>query len=791
MTTLNDFGYNKMEGGDARASGVRPLLAILANLTGPTGEMAHDKFVYGERLFGSPFIAQQNDPNLIDYYREMSCGRFTWKAAEPGVVGPLTLSQQDAALALPARRPKIVQLVRDGGLFNFGPYDLSGDCNVTSSELGVIIVDNHSNLAGQADGGSPALTLACASAPAGRLGTLVVGHKFSLTLVAHELLHLYGAEDVYGPWGLGVNLNNKVSLLGPHEMVNDGKEVWHPDPWHKMRLGWAEPRLYDITSAVPPIELVAPGAEDPTGAAILYSPQKAPHEYFMLEFRNPNQRRGRYDRNVASTGIAIWHVVTDPGFSLRRFAWPTNNTTAPANMLWLEGVRPATGGTLRFGQVHEDFERGGNTLWAGGRMTPPLRWIDGTLVGIRLCVRRIDPTSDTAIVDVLPVDIRRQSTSGRLIQSTWGQQGNYELLTTRGSALAHAFRNNDDPVFAWHTAGEMRFGGGNNNHPTAGIVQTVRGVCMLQSTLRGDGVIGNFEAVLWLSSPDGTSHLSLATFDSATRQWGTPTPIEVRGSQITGATGVPAVIQSDYGDYGNTEMLVPEGDKLVHYWRANDDPARPWNRGASIGFAPAETGGASTIARRPLGVALLQSSVKGDGAHGNYEAVVWVRPRIAGAVDAIDWITFDTALRQWSTPRPVLVNGQPIEGVTGTPAIVQSSFGAAGNYEMLVPQGMRLVHYWRNNDVAARPWLSTHVYDFSGRSGDGPSGAIARSPVSVSMLRSSFKGDGTHGNFDAVVRLRSVASDDDEIAFVAFDTGSRQWTPSRPVLVDGQRLTER
>ena len=790
MTTLDDFGYNKMEGGDARATGVRPLLAILANLTGVNGEMAHDKFVYGERLFGSPFIANQNDPNLIDYYREMSCGRFTWKAAEPGVVGPLTLSAADAALDLGPRRPKIVQLVRDGGLFDFGRYDLSRDCTITSSELGVIIVDNHSDLAGQADGGSPALALACATAPSGRLGTLVVGHQFSVTLVAHELLHLYGAQDVYGPWRPSVGLNFMVSLMAGHEQVNNGKQVWHLDPWHKMRLGWAEPRLYDVTTAVPPIELVAPGAEDPTGAAILYSPQKAPHEYFILEFRNPNQRRGRYDRNVASTGIAIWHVVTDPGFTLRQWTWPT--TDAPANMLWLEGVPPASGITPRFGQLIEDFQRGGNTLWAGGRMTPPLRWIDDTLVGIRLCVRRIDPSSDTAIVDVLPVDLRRQSTSGRFIQSTWGQQGNYEILTTRGSAVAHSFRNNDDPGFAWHRVGEMRFGGGgNDNQPTAGIVQTVRGVSMLQSTLRGNGVIGDFEAVLWLSSPDGTSHLALATFDSASRRWGTPTPIEVRGARITGATGVPAVIQSDYGDYGNTEMLVPEGDKLVHYWRANDNPARPWDRGAAIGFGAGALGGGSTVARRPLGVALLQSSIKGDGAHGNYEAVVWVRPTVASTGDAIDWITFDTASRQWSTPRPVLVNGQPIADVTGTPAIVQSSFGQAGNYEMLVPQGKLLVHYWRNNDVAARPWLSTHAYDFGAQSGDGPAATIARSPVGVSMLRSSFKGDGTHGNFDAVIRLRSVASDDDEIAFVAFDTGSRQWTPSRPVLVDGQPLTER
>ena len=36
----------------------------------------------------------------------------------------------------------------------------------------------------------------------------------------------------------------------------------------------------------------------------------------------------------------------------------------------------------------------------------------------------------------------------------------------------------------------------------------------------------------------------------------------------------------------------------------------------------------------------------------------------------------------------------------------------------------------------------------------------------VPVLRSSFKDDGTHGNFDAVVRLCSIASDDDALMFV-------------------------
>jgi hypothetical protein len=122
--------------------------------------------------------------------------------------------------------------------------------------------------------------------------------------------------------------------------------------------------------------------------------------------------------------------------------------------------------------------------------------------------------------------------------------------------------------------------------------------------------------------------------------------------------------------------------------------------------------------------------------------------------------------RAGSSPRPVLDGGQAIDRVTGTPAIIQNSVGQAGNHEMVVAEGVRLVHGWRNNDATAGPWQRTHAYDFGGHAGDHETRAVARSRVSVGMLRSSFKGDGTHGNVNAVVRLRSIASDDDALMFV-------------------------
>jgi M6 family metalloprotease-like protein len=624
--TLNDFGYAKMKGSDAPASGERPALIILANLLGANKELAHSAQYYTEQLFGSPFAFNQNGPyyrkNVRDYYWEMSCGRFTWRPTEPAVVGPLTLSTADAMLALSKRRPRIVELVRDGGLFDFRPYNLSRDCYINGGELGVLIIDNGSNSGAQTDAGAPALSLGCTSAVTGSMGITEEGQRCALNRMAHELCHQLGATDVYGPWNLSLNLSGQCSLMSGSD-GDDGTNTFHLDPWHKMRLGWAEPPIFDISGSVPTIDLVAPGAQDPTGAGILFSPSKGTHEFFIIEFRNPTQISGRYDTEVASRGIAIWHVVTDAKFKPLEYQWPTNpdGTPGKGRMLWVEGVPPAAGVKPYFGLTDGDFQRGGNILWDRGTMTPPLRWADGTSTGVRLRVRDFGDRSDMASVDVVADALRRQSSSGRLIQSTWGTTGNYELLVTNGSSLDHFWRNNDLPTYPWHRAGVMRFTG-TSSGPIAAVAQTVRGATLLQSTICGDGAIGNFEAVIWLEAPDGTSHLSLSTFDSSRRSWSPATPIIVNGASINGVTGVPALIQSDFGDYGNYELLVPQGNAIVHYWRANDRPGRPWSRGASITFTPSADG-AHSIVQYPIGVTVLQSTIKGDGCTETTKQLHW------------------------------------------------------------------------------------------------------------------------------------------------------------------------
>ena len=90
-----------------------------------------------------------------------------------------------------------------------------------------------------------------------------------------------------------------------------------------------------------------------------------------------------------------------------------------------------------------------------------------------------------------------------LIQSRFGNKGNFELLTPMASGgLAHYWRNNDDPFVPWF--GPIRFG----------------------------QEAGRFEAV--------------------------------------------GMIQSNFGDSGNLEVVGRIADRLVFFWRDSGRPVR-WN----------------------------------------------------------------------------------------------------------------------------------------------------------------------------------------------------------------------
>src|SRR5262249_17820656 len=125
--------------------------------------------------------------------------------------------------------------------------------------------------------------------------------------------------------------------------------------------------------------------------------------------------------------------------------------------------------------------------------------------------------------------------------------------------------------------------------------------------------------------------------------------------------------QGTWGTQGNFELLVPMGDHVAHFWRDNDSPGFPWHRNPDLPRAGAFTlpPGTFVVTADPVGVAFLQGNfIPAPGAHGNFEVVVRLRPRLPGK-DYLAFYYFDSAEMRWHGPLALEENGAAIDGVTG------------------------------------------------------------------------------------------------------------------------------
>jgi photosystem II stability/assembly factor-like uncharacterized protein len=115
-------------------------------------------------------------------------------------------------------------------------------------------------------------------------------------------------------------------------------------------------------------------------------------------------------------------------------------------------------------------------------------------------------------------------------------------------------------------------------------------------------------------------------------------------SNLTGVTGDPVLIQSTWGDQGNFELLVPQGDVIRHYFRNNDERSPAWHFLREFGYPapPIEKG------LTPRAVTFMQSNYRGDGVHGNFEAIVRVSQPIASEPDSLDFWYFDSGQLRWN-----------------------------------------------------------------------------------------------------------------------------------------------
>jgi len=168
-----------------------------------------------------------------------------------------------------------------------------------------------------------------------------------------------------------------------------------------------------------------------------------------------------------------------------------------------------------------------------------------------------------------------------LIQSRLGEQGNFELLTpVFGGGLAHVSRDNDDPGYLW-------------SEPTVfgEELDGIEGITLIQSNF---GDPGDLEVICNAASggPSGNRLYHFWRDSGPTFAWNGPYPLPI--APPGGPLGAPVMIQSRFGDRGNFELVTPVLDGgLAHYWRDNDDPDFPWSGptlfGAELGLVNAVT----------------------------------------------------------------------------------------------------------------------------------------------------------------------------------------------------------
>ncbi|PGK08808.1 hypothetical protein CN895_27485 [Bacillus cereus] len=400
-------------------------------------------------------------------------------------------------------------------------------------------------------------------------------------------------------------------------------------------------------------------------------------------------------------------------------------------------------------------------------------------------------------------ELSNQTHSGCFVQGTFGTQGNFELVVPQGKELKHYFRDNDQPNHPWNLSGSQpNAASGGSTRRIGFIGSSPASVSLIQSNFKPNGCTGNLEMIIRMVpeiNPDGMGDwLAQYYFDSKARSWNGPSPVIVNGNKITGVTGNPAFIQSTFfSTQGNFELIVPQGKELKHYFRDNDQPNHPWNLNDSQPNTP--SGGSTRrigfIGSSPTSVSLIQSNFKPNGCTGNLEMIVRMTPEIDpdGKGDWLAQYYFDSKTRSWNGPSPVIVNGNEITGVTGNPAFIQSTFGTRGNFELVVPQGKELKHYFRDNDQPNHPWnLSGSQPNAANGGSNGRIIFIGSNPTSVSLIQSNFKPNDYTGNLEMIVRMTPEIDPDgtgDWLAQYYFDSKIRSWNGPSPVIVNGNEIT--
>lgn len=287
---------------------VVPVLLVVAGTPATRGRLP---LTQGLDFYDQQFFGPQ-EPNVASYFESTSNGRFFF--ARAGAVGPLDISTQPGT----EEHADIVAAVVASG-FSFWDYDFDGNGKVDENELVIVAFSNHGTRLGAARrvcrnvGSRSAFENIelCSTGPTAS-NVAAIGHLGETYNLAHEVMHLLGPTDLYGPGGSGQCWSGNYTLMGCARGGAPHQKIWtHLDAWHKIRLGWAFPRYVSTAAPASTRDLLAPMGADER-PLVVFDPAR-PREFYVLEYRHPDTPDGWdvYDRQSGCPGVIPWYVRLD------------------------------------------------------------------------------------------------------------------------------------------------------------------------------------------------------------------------------------------------------------------------------------------------------------------------------------------------------------------------------------------------------------------------------------------------------------------------------------------------
>ncbi len=143
------------------------------------------------------------------------------------------------------------------------------------------------------------------------------------------------------------------------------------------------------------------------------------------------------------------------------------------------------------------------------------------------------------------------------------------------------------------------------------------------------------------------------------------------------------LIQSNFGEPGNLELIARSEDELTFFWR-DSGPEFKWN-------------GPEIIATGVAGTPSMILSTFGN--EGNFELVV---PMASGGL-AYYWRDNDDDRLSWHGPLMFGMNQGKVESV----AMIQSNFGEPGHLEIVAQADGQLALFWRDSGTGLQMEWST------------------------------------------------------------------------------------